>query len=595
MVSRVLKLRFRRRIRRHKLQVEELGQQAGVHLERNLFRRLERLANVRRFVITWVLLVILLGAAVVGQISALRGYYQDQTPVAGGTFIEGALGSFSDSNPLFATGPVDTAVARLAFSSLLTYDEKGSLVGDLAKSWQVDETGQIYTVTLLPHIFWHDGHKLTAKDVVYTYETIQNPDARSPLAPSWRGIKVKAQDDRTVIFTLPNTLASFPHSLTNGIVPAHLLSQESATSLRTLAFNTSPIGSGPFKLTTLEVTGGSPENRQEIIGFERFDTYHRGTPKLQRFVLRTFRNQDQMLTAFKEQKLTAMSGLTTLPDDLDAGLKIRNYSFPFSAAVMSFFKTTNQELSDSSVRKALVMGTDQAAILGSLGYPTQAVKSPLLRGQLGYDVAQEQLGFDLAAAEKLLNEGGWARGSDGIRAKGDNKLSFSLVVSKGGEYEMVSKLLAEQWQKLGIQINVNAQDVAEFQQALLNHDYDILVHGISIGEDPDVVVYWDSKYADVRADNRVNFSEYKSATADASLQAGRTRLDPLLRAIKYKPFLTAWKNDAPAVGLYEPRYLYITNGPVYGLVERRINIGTDRYSNVHNWMIRQKGISQLAL
>jgi peptide/nickel transport system substrate-binding protein len=117
--------------------------------------------------------------------------------------------------------------------------------------------------------------------------------------------------------------------------------------------------------------------------------------------------------------------------------------------------------------------------------------------------------------------------------------------------------------------------------------YDALLYGITIGKDPDVYVYWDSRNADVRSQTRLNFSDYKSAAADAALQAGRTRSDANLRAIKYQPFLQAWRDDAPAVGLYQPRFLYISHTKVYGLDEHAINTETERLSNVQNWMIRE--------
>ena len=70
-----------------------------------------------------------------------------------------------------------------------------------------------------------------------------------------------------------------------------------------------------------------------------------------------------------------------------------------------------------------------------------------------------------------------------------------------------------------------------------------------------------------------------------ALEAGRTRVDPKLRAAKYKPFLQAWQADAPAIGLYQPRYLYISNQEVYGLTPKTINAPADRFNDVHTWMI----------
>jgi peptide/nickel transport system substrate-binding protein len=127
---------------------------------------------------------------------------------------------------------------------------------------------------------------------------------------------------------------------------------------------------------------------------------------------------------------------------------------------------------------------------------------------------------------------------------------------------------------------------------LASHRYDALLHGITIGTDPDVFAYWHSSQFDVRSANRYNFSEYKSDAADNALQAGRSRVDPALRAIKYQPFLDAWQKDAPALGLYQPRYLYLTRGEVFGLKEHAVNTGVDRLANVDDWMIRTARVTQ---
>ena len=142
------------------------------------------------------------------------------------------------------------------------------------------------------------------------------------------------------------------------------------------------------------------------------------------------------------------------------------------------------------------------------------------------------------------------------------------------------------WLAAGVQMVPEFLSSADFQGTLSQHNYEAVLYGISIGVDPDVFVYWDSSQADVRSSNRLNLSEYKNATADAALEAGRTRTNPALRVVKYKPFLTAWQQDNPALGLYQPRSLYLTNGTVYGLNVHTLNSPTDRYSNVENWKIR---------
>lgn len=593
MIFRAFKLRFRRRLRIQKLQVEEFGQQAEQHLERNFFRRLERLADVRRFVVTWIILLVLLGGVVIAQIRGLSAHYQTPQPTIGGTYTEGILGSFTNANPLYATGPVDLAVSKLVFAGLATFNDNNELVGDLAEGWSVDERGTTYTVRLKPNLTWHDGRPLTAADVVFTYQLIQNPDAQSPLNPSWRDIVVKEVNLRTVSFTLPNQLVSFPYSLTNGIVPKHILEGESMGALRTLRFNnTQAIGAGPFMFSALEVTGGSVEDREQRIALEPFKDYHAGRPKLDRFVVHSYRTEQKLLDSFRKQQVNAMVGLTDVPEILREDGSVRIHNLPLTAAVMTFFKTNVDVLSDVAVRQALVRATDTAAIIEGLSFPTQPVRGPLLRGQIGYNPAYQQATYDVGQANAALDGAGWKTGKDGVRSKDGKTLTFNLYAQDNSEYAKVARLLQKQWRMVGVDLNVVLQASADFQGTLASHSYDALLYGISIGRDPDVLVYWDSKHA-VSVDNRLNFSEYRSSVADESLQSGRTRSDPALRAIKYQSFLQAWQADAPAVGLYRPRFLYITRGPVHGLTEHAINSEVQRFTNVYNWMIREVDTDQV--
>jgi peptide/nickel transport system substrate-binding protein len=247
MSTRLIRLRFRRRVRKGQQQVGDLSVQAEQHIDRHLFRRFERLLPIRRFLTAWLgLLLLLIGGLIIQNLS-LSGYYQTLRTVPGGIYNEGLQGRFTNANPMYATSDVDTTVSRLIFAGLFTYDNQGKLVGDLASGYSVDSHGTTYTVHLKPHLTWQDGKPLTSSDVVFTYQSIQNPDAQSPLQSSWAGISVTAPDPNTVVFKLPGVLAAFPSNLTNGIVPRHLLADIPPSDLRSADFNTvNPVGAGPF-------------------------------------------------------------------------------------------------------------------------------------------------------------------------------------------------------------------------------------------------------------------------------------------------------------------------------------------------------------
>jgi peptide/nickel transport system substrate-binding protein len=577
-----------------KRQVEEISAVAERRLEDDFFKRLERLGTVWRFVTVWVVLLVLLTGGVVSQTRALSGYYQTLQPAPGGTYTEGVLGAFTNANPVYASSLADNTVSHLLFSGLLTYDQHNRLTGDLAQSWNVDLRGTTYTVQLRPNLKWQDGSPLTSADVLFTYQVIQSADAHSPLYSSWQGITVAAPTPTTVTFTLPNTLASFPYSLTNGIIPKHLLGSTRMADMRSLAFNTTqPVGSGPFQWQAIELTGSTADKREEHIALKPFAGYHFGKPKLSGFVVRTFRSADQLTASFKNQEVNGAAGLTDEPESVKKGGGTRAYNLPLTAATMAFFDTSSGPTGDPHVRQALVAGTDIQSIINNLPYPTQPVREPLLHGQVGYNPQYMQSGYDIKAANAALDAGSWIRGKGGIRARAGQKLSITLYYHNDSEYTPVARQLQKYWQAIGVQVQPVGQNDADFQSTLsqapsqAGHNYNVLLYGIAIGVDPDVYVYWDSSQIDLRSPSRLNFSAYSSPKADAALESGRTRLDDTLRSIKYQPFLQAWQADVPAMGLYQPRFLYLTHGQVYGLSESPINTDSQRFSNVQNWEIRE--------
>jgi peptide/nickel transport system substrate-binding protein len=184
--------------------------------------------------------------------------------------------------------------------------------------------------------------------------------------------------------------------------------------------------------------------------------------------------------------------------------------------------------------------------------------------------------------------------SDGIREKDGKLLQFRLVSQSLTEYASIVQKLQESWSEIGVQIDAVLQPEQDIQSgAIARHDYDMLLYGISIGPDPDVFAYWHSSQADLQQQTRLNLSEYSSKTADESLEAGRTREGNDLRRAKYEPFLEAWQSDAPAIALYQPRFLYVVQGTFEGYRSGQFSNGVDRFYSVANWMIRnEKNIKQ---
>lgn len=587
MIDRATKLRWRRQLKKHQRQIEDIGYQTEENIDKHFFRRLGRLYQVRRFILTWVFLLVSLILGTVLQTRALGNFYLALGPTDGGLYSEGMIGSYTNSNPIFASNEVNSTVSRLIFSGLFSYDKNNKLIGDMAESFKLDDTGKVYTVKLKPNLKWHDGKALTSRDVEFTIKMIQNPDTRSPYFSAWQGIKIATPSKDEVVFTLPNVLASFPYSLTLGILPEHKLRDTKPGELRSSQFNTiEPVGSGPFRWKGVEVVGDTAEKREQRIDLVAYSDYHQGRPKIDEFIVRAFLNEDQLVKTFKEGKINAIAGALSTPLEGD---DVKELNIPLSGSVMAFFNNDSANLSDAKVRRALTMATNRRDLVRQLRYSSILVDSPLLPEQTGSSKEVVEYGYDKAQAEALLNEAGWViNPENGLRTKDGKTLDIRLKTLSSAEYATVANQLQKQWKEVGVSLSIESLSQDDLQNNIDNRDYDALIYGILMGQDADQFAYWHSSQADVLSQRRFNFSNYKSDTVDEALSAGRTRIDPKLREAKYLPFLQAWREDAPAIALYRPRFIYTVYGSLYNFDESGINTPVDRFDNVQDWMIRSK-------
>lgn len=550
------------------------------HITRHLKKRAKRAAEVKRFIIGWLMLVVLVGAATIFSFLQLWSSSLVATPGDGGVYIEGIAGKLNNLNPLFSNGQVDDSAGKLIFNGLLKYDESGRLINDLAQQWEVDKSQQKYTVRLRDNVFWHDGEHLTSDDVIYTIEAIQDPQSRSNLRANWLDVEAKKIDSKTVLFTLATPFTPFVNTLTTPILPSHLLKDIDTSRLRTASFNNQPIGTGPFVLQTIR--GDNDSNPR--IEFTSNKQYHHGEPRIDRFTLRLYESNDDLIKALRSREITAAPGITQSDvQDLQSDKTIRTGSMPINSGVFAFFKTTAPILKDSQVRHALVNAVDRQAILEIFDSQYTPLKTPLLPAQIGYTDKYAQK-TDINRSKKLLEQAGWRHsGNEQLRYKQGKELKLSLVTVKNPEYKLLAERLQKQWSLVGVTVDISLLSPEELQRtALTANSYDILLYGISIGRDPDVYVYWHSSQA--KTGGR-NFSQWQSAVADTALEVGRARTQQVLREARYDTFQSEWQKAAPAVALYQMRSKYAYHQNAHGFVGSSANSIADRLTNVENWTV----------
>lgn len=523
---------------------------------------------VERFVFVWVAVFVVILILLSGQFESLDKHYLASRPSEGGKYVEGIVGEIGGINPLFPESRASRSASVLVFSGLFKNGTGGQPVMDLAEEWSISDDETVYTVKMREDAYWHDGEPVTAVDTKFTFDNIQNPDVGSPYQPTWQGIEVEQTGEYEIKFKLPNPFAPFLSQLTVGILPQHLLDDVEEDRMRITGFNTEPVGSGPFEFEELST------NSNEI-RLRRNTRYYKGPAKLEGMIIRVFDTEESMVTAYNQNQLSAMMGESTLNRGaLRDPQRSKVVRMKLASQVFAFFNT--ERLKEKELRQALSLSVNRAKLIEGLGNGDyEPADSPLLPEHIGYKKSQPD--YDRVKAAEIFESTDWSK-KDGQ--------SLSLVTQDNAHYIATAEALRKFWKELGVTVEVTTVSGTELQQDYIRpRDYDILLFGIGLDNDPDVYAYWHSSQI---KDPGLNLSVYDSAIVDDSLEAGRTRSGEKLRAAKYEPFLKEWRKDAPAAVLYRIHNYYIFREDVSGIEAGIVPHANNRFHNVHEWTVNTK-------
>jgi len=523
----------------------------------------------------------------------IKWYYTSTilVPEDGGTLREGLSSQPTSLNPILSQNEVDQDLASLVFSGILKSDGKGGLENDLADSVERSDDGKIWTVKLRQDVFWQDGQQLTADDVLFTIQAIQDQESRSPWRLSWQGVEVKKFNDFTVIFELKNPFAFFEEKLKQKIIPQHIFGNIPLTNLYLSDYNFQPVGSGPYIFEKFE------KGKSGFINYYQFKAnpnYFLSRPHIDKLVIKFYKSEPELITAFNHREIDLLSGLNIRSlDSIKRSFKEDDVTLPRYFAVF-FNQSISKVLSDKNVRYALNYAVDRLELIDKVFQgKAQSVEGPILAGMIGYD-PELKFEYSLDKAASILAKDGWSdENGDGILEKKLNKndsaatpLSFKLVSPESPALIEAASLLKNQWAKIGANVDIQIVSALELQQNYLEpRVYDALIYGNVLNQNPDPFQFWHSSQ---KFHPGFNLALYENAAVDKVLEDFRQIFDSQLQAADLRKFQSFILADAPAVFLFNPQYPIISAKNVYLTEMSRLNIAAERYFAVQDWYVQTR-------
>ncbi len=154
------------------------------------------------------------------------------------------------------------------------------------------------------------------------------------------------------------------------------------------------------------------------------------------------------------------------------------------------------------------------------------------------------------------------------------------------------KSIQRQLKLAGVQVTIELIDISSpnsgfVQNVLQPRDFDLLLHELPIGADPDVYPYWHSSQISMAG---YNFANYSNKLSDLAISSARDSLNAKLRNKKYIAFAKQWLKDVPAIGLYQQTLPYASNKQSQSIDDGVLVDPASRFSNVNRWSVTGEAV-----
>jgi peptide/nickel transport system substrate-binding protein len=444
---------------------------------------------------------------------------------------------------------------------LLWYDHEVKPHPQLATAWNISPDQLTYTFTLRQGVKWHDGQDFTSADVAASLAILKqwHPRGRSTFSHLK---EVQTPDAHTVVLQLdapvPYLIKGFA-AAESPIIPKHIYDGADPFTTRN---NSAPIGTGPFRFKEWV--------RGDHVLYERnADYWDSPRPYLDQLVVKFIPDAASRSAALESGDVDLGYRTPVAYSDLDrlraAGKLVferKGYEYNNNVDALEF-NLDAPNLSKLPVRQGIVHALNRETICKTVYYgtfdPCAVPIAPVLAEY--HSTEPSPYPYDIAKAEKLLDDAGYPRGPDRVR--------FHMIFDASPAIEENRRLgdfVRAALSRVGIAVEVRITDFATYiKRVYTDRDFDMCCTGFSNLYDPSVGVtrvYWSKNI--VKGVPFSNTSYYRNPRVDELLEAAAIEADPAKRRAEWLEFQHIVMQDAPDFNIGVPRWVTIHNKRVEG-------------------------------
>jgi len=460
-------------------------------------------------------------------------------------------------NPLLATDSSSSEIASFLFNGLVKYDKDATMIiGDLAEEFYfLDETTLIFK--LRKNVKWHDGENFSAKDVAFTYKILISPQVVSPYSSDFRFVKsVEMVDEFTIKVLYHEPYFKALEVWMMGILPEHILRDEK--NLMNSKFNTSPVGTGAYKLHQLE-------HSKNII-LVAFDEYFEGRAKIDKI---SFSIIADPMTRFLMLKSSALDVGSIEPMQFERQLnpeffeKFNVYENISRSYTYLGFNLRLEKFQDARVREALSLAVDRQEIVDILFFSHAKVcTGPFLPKTKAFNPDVKAPKQDIEKAKKLLKEAGYDE---------SNPFTFEIATSNASDIRpYAAQIIQHQLKRAGVVVSLRVMEWQAFlNMVVFPNKFDSVLLGWGLSPTPDPYVFW---HSDNDRKSGFNLTGYKNKRLDKMIETSQSMVDRDELAKLWQEMFATIVEDNPYLFLYIPNSITTVNKNIKNIVPSQSGI-----------------------
>ena len=456
---------------------------------------------------------------------------------AGGTVVMARSIDSETLDPALASKNQDIWMMNFALEGLVRSTEDGKDVEPaVADSWTISDDYLTYTFHLRDGIKFSNGEEVTPEDCVYSINRAKNMEGGPYTSMISAITDIRAEGEDSVVVTVEQPTPYLLSLL--AMFPCSIMPQAYCEEVGDEGIANCPVGTGPFALESWEKNNG--------MVFVKNDYYwQEGLPTVEEFHMNVVTDDNTRMMQLKSGQIDMAEVPLSQLDDLKNTDGIVVEAFPSTSVDYIILNCQNEKLQDVRVRQALELATDKEAIIKAVSYgygePADSFISPAAPH---YNTNLPKVTRDVEKAKQLMTEAGYGDG-----------MELTVEIASGNTAELQeATLLKEQWQEIGVTLNIEQVDGATASANWSALDYEVYFSYLtsdmtdtsqlaSLWCDYDSTQCWSS-----------GWNDDKQKEAEALVEKAGTEMDETKRAEYYGEMQEIVAEEVPNIPLYNSSF-----------------------------------------